>query len=286
MFDRPARIAVVSPSGISQTDRLDAGLACLRAWGHEPTLLPHARSQHRYLAGTDAERLADLRAAFDGSWDAVWMARGGYGLARLLPALRLETLAPVPLFGFSDGTVLLNWLAAAGRPAVHAPVLHALQSHNDEPTRQHLRTLLEGARSVCVTGQLRVEGEADGRLLGGNLCMLASACGTPFQLDCTDAIVLLEEVGEVPYKVDRLLLQCLQAGVFRGARGFVLGDFLHNAPNAEGWDVHTVLLEHLAPLGVPVLSDVAVGHGPTNLALPLGRLARLRGNTLQVEAGA
>lgn len=283
MLHRPARIAVVSPSGVSQPERLDAGLALLRDWGHTPALLPHARRQHRYLAGTDEERLADLRAAFDGSWDAVWMARGGYGLARLLPLLPLAELAPVPFFGFSDGTVLLNALAAAGRPAVHAPVLHALQSLNDEASRLHLRALLEGAETVSVSGRMLVDGEAEGRLVGGNLCMLASACGTAHQLDCTDALVLLEEVGEVPYKVDRLLVQCRDAGVFRGARGFVLGDFLHTLPAEPGWDVHDVLLDILAPMGVPVLAGVPVGHGASNHALPLGWPALLRTGTLTVE---
>ncbi len=284
MLLRAARIAVVSPSGVSQPARLHAGMDLLRSWGHAPVLLPHAQNVHRYLAGTDEERLTDLVAAFGGDYDAVWMARGGYGLSRILGALPLDRLAPIPFFGFSDGTALLNPLAALGRPAVHAPVLHALASLNDEASRSHLHNLLGGAPAVSLEGRSLVEGEAEGRLVGGNLCLIASGCGTPAQLDCTDAIVLLEEVGEAPYKVDRLLVQCRDAGVFRGARAFVLGDFLPvQPPDSPGGSMDDVLLDVLAPLGVPILAGLPVGHGAANYALPFGRPASVRGARLHVE---
>jgi muramoyltetrapeptide carboxypeptidase len=283
MLPPRARIAVVSPSGVSDPARLDAGLALLRDWGFTAELLPHARATHRYLAGTDTERLADLRLAFGGGYDAVWMARGGYGLGRLLSSLDPATLAPVPFFGFSDGTVLLNHLAAAGHPAVHAPVVHALASHNDEASRTHLRALLAGAATVDLPGRVVVEGAAEGRLVGGNLCMLASSCGTPHQVDCHGAIVLLEEIGEAPYKVDRLLTQCREAGLFRGARAFVLGEFLHTPPPADaGWTLDDVLHDGLSGFGVPILAGVGIGHGATNLAVPLGRRAEVEGGRLRV----
>jgi muramoyltetrapeptide carboxypeptidase len=284
MLPERARIAVVSPSGVSQAARLDAGIALLAEWGYEPELLPHARAQHRYLAGADDDRLADLELAFSGDFDAVWMARGGYGLARLLPQLELNRLAPVPFLGFSDGTILLNQLALSGRPAVHAPVVHALASHNDEASRVHLRALLHDASPLVMEGRALVAGGAEGILLGGNLCMIATACGTPSQLDFRDAIVLLEEVGEAPYKVDRLLVQCRDAGIFAGARGFVLGEFL-NAPAPEGadWAVEDVVVDILGPLDVPILAGLPVGHGPANHALPLGRPATLRARRLVVH---
>ena len=92
-----ARVAVISPSGISNPERLWRGIAELEAWGFRPELLPHARREHRYLAGTDAERASDLFRAFSGDYDAVWMARGGYGLSRLVGNVNWEELAPVPL---------------------------------------------------------------------------------------------------------------------------------------------------------------------------------------------
>lgn len=278
-----ARIAVISPSGISDPARLDAGLALLRDWGYAPELLPHATERHRYLAGEDGARLADLLEAFSGRWDAVWMARGGFGLGRLLPHLKVKRLAPVPFFGFSDGTALLNPLARRRRVAVHAPVLNALGSHNDEASRQWLRSFLRTGEESLHLGQGLLPGRAHGRLVGGNLCVLASLCGTRHQLDADGAIVLLEEVGEAPYKVDRLLTQCIESGAFAGAAGFVLGDFLDaRVPEGEGWSVADVVRDRLAPLGVPVLAGLAVGHGRTNLALPLGVRATLNGDTLRV----
>lgn len=271
-----ARIAVVSPSGIPSPDRLARGLAELRAWGYHPELLPHAANAHRYLAGTDAERAADLFHAFSGHYDAVWMARGGYGLSRLLGAIHWEELARVPFFGFSDGTALLNALALRGRPAIHAPVLNALVAHNDEASRTWLRTLLAGRSDAWFPGRVLRGGTGEGRLVGGNLCVLASLCGTPHQLDARGAVVLLEDLGEPPYKLDRLLVQCRDSGAFAGARAFVLGDFLDaKPPPGAAWTVDELFVDVLGPLGVPILAGLPIGHGRTHLAVPLGVPARV-----------
>ncbi len=284
MLPKGARIAVVSPSGISDSGRLEAGLVQLRAWGFLPELLPGARAQHRYLAGNDETRIADLRQAFSGEFAAVWMARGGYGLSRLLDLIDWDTLAPVPFFGFSDGTALLNALACRGRPALHAPVLHALAAHNDEASRLHLLTLLTGKTELDLAGESLIPGEAHGRLVGGNLCVLASLCGTRFQLDAGGSIVLLEEVGEAAYKVDRLLVQLRDSGALSGATGIVLGDFLDTrVPEGADWGLDDVFRDVLGPLGIPVLKGLPVGHGPTNLAVPLGVPAHLVNDRLRVS---
>ncbi len=266
-----ARVAVISPSGISNPERLWRGIAELEAWGFRPELLPHARREHRYLAGTDAERASDLFRAFSGDYDAVWMARGGYGLSRLVGNVNWEELAPVPFFGFSDGTVLLNALAARGRPAIHAPVLHALASHNDEATRTWLRALLHGHAEAWFPARTVRAGEAEGRLVGGNLCVLATLCGTPLQLDARGAVVLLEDLGEVPYKLDRLLVQLRDSGALAGARAILLGDFLDAAPPPGApWTLDEVFAEVLGPLRIPIVAGLPIGHGRTNLAVPLG----------------
>lgn len=248
-------------------------------------MLPRARAQNRYFAGTDEERLADLYLAFSGQFDAVWMARGGYGLARLVPKINWANLAPVPFFGFSDGTVMLNALAAWGRPAVHAPVLHALVSHHDHATRVHLQALLAGAKQHRFLGENLVNGRAEGPIVGGNLCVLASMCGTPAQLDARGRIVVLEDVGEAAYKVDRLLVQLRDSGSLAGAVGIVLGDFLDtNVPADASWSLDDVFRDVLDPLGVPVLRGIPVGHGKTNLAFPLGVAAVLAAGALTLGA--
>ncbi|GDX82427.1 peptidase S66 [Deltaproteobacteria bacterium] len=285
MLSPGARIAVISPSGISAPARLDAGIQELERWGYRPALLPRAHARERYFAGTDDERLADLHLAFSGEFDAVWMARGGYGLARLLPRIAWENLAPVPFFGFSDGTVMLNALAARGRPAVHAPVLHALATHNDDSTRLHLRALLTGCGEMRILGENLRSGSAEGPLAGGNLCVLASMCGTPGQLDARGRIVVLEDLGEAAYKIDRLLVQLRDSGALNGAIGLVLGDFLDaNVPADAAWSLDDVFRDVLGPLGLPILRGVPIGHGKTNLAFPLGAPAALEHGALTVYA--
>lgn len=278
MLPRGSRIAVVAPSGAFDDDRLAAGLAVLESWGHHPKVLPGARSRWRYLAGDDETRLADLLAAFTGPFDAVWMARGGYGLLRLLPLLPVPSLR-LPFLGFSDGTALLNPLALAGGAAVHAPVLTQLGTLSDPESRSHLRALLEGTEDLSMEGTSLVPGAAAGRLAGGNLCTLATLCGTPWQLDARGAIVVLEDTGETPYRVDRLLTQLLVSGAFAGAVGFALGEFDRTPSPEAGFTLTDVFLDRLGGLGVPILVNLPIGHGPRNHAFPFGP-ARMIGTRL------
>ncbi len=281
------RIAVVSPSGVFTPARLHAGMALLQEWGYQPELLPVSRAvvegaSHRYLAGQDSARLAELQQAFSGDYGAVWMARGGYGLARLLPSLDFRRMAKVPFFGFSDGTVVLNALARRGFPAVHGPVLQTLADHLDDGSRCALRTFLSGEK-VPLEGEFWVEGEAEGPVVGGNLCVLASLCGTEGQVNAYDALLLLEELNEAPYKVDRMLTQLAQAGVFEGLRGVLLGEFLNcQAPGGAGYTVEDVLRERLEPLGVPILAGLPVGHGARNWPLKLGTARLWEGGVVEV----
>ncbi len=276
MLPHAARIAVIAPSGAFDPARLERGLSRLRTWGYRPEVLPGVGHPHRYLANTDAARLDDLRAALSGTHDAVWMARGGYGMARLLRDLDLDACADVPFLGFSDGTALLDTLAARHRQAWHAPVLTSVGDVCDDTSLSHLQRCLAGEPMSTMTGSTLVTGVADGRVRGGNLCVLASLCGTPWQLRAQGAIVVLEEVGEAPYKVDRLLRQLLDSGALDGVLGVALGDFLGaDAPAGAGWNVKDVLRDALAPLGVPVVTGLPFGHGPRNLAFPMGVQAML-----------
>lgn len=261
-----ATVHVVAPSGAVDVARIEAGAEVLRSWGYRVVVDPQVSMRWRYLAGPDEARLDALRRAAAQA-DAVWMARGGYGLARLLPALQADPLAPVPFLGFSDGTAFLNHHRG---PAVHAPVVNGLSGHSDAASMAHLRAVLSGA-TPPLEGQARVAGRAEGRLVGGNLCVLASLVGTPGQVCTKGCIVALEEVGEAPYKVDRLLTQLIQGGGLDGAVGIALGSFTGaEAPADADWDVNDVLLERLRPLGVPVVSGLPFGHGAQNHAFRLG----------------
>lgn len=285
MLPAGARIAVVSPSGIFEPARLEAGLEILRGWGYRPETLPGVGKRHRYLAGTDAERLGDLAQALRGGWDAVWAARGGYGLNRLLGRLPWDELGTAPFVGFSDGTGLLNALAARGRAAVHGPVLTHLGDIADDASREHLHALLAGRTPPPMDGVRLRRGTAEGPLVGGNLCVLASLCGTPWQLRARACIVVLEDVGEAPYKVDRLVTQLIESGSLDNCAGIALGSFLGaEPPEGADWSMYQVLDELLAPLDVPVLAGLPIGHGPQNRAFRVGGWGRLRGDRLELGA--
>jgi muramoyltetrapeptide carboxypeptidase len=146
-----------------------------------------------------------------------------------------------------------------------------------------LFALLEGADRFLLEGEAWVNGSAEGPLVGGNLTLLASLCGTRHQLDARGAILVLEDFAEAPYRIDRMLQQLRSARALDGIHGVVLGDFVKCDPPAGAtWGLRDVLLDHLGSLGVPVLAGLPIGHGERNRAFVWGARARLHGPTLSV----
>lgn len=275
-LSRGARVAVISPSGPPDAERLEQNAELIRSWGLEP-VLPPARREF-YFAGSDRERLQELQAALDDpAVDLIWASRGGYGTARLLAGLELGQAVAKPVLGFSDITALLQMLHLHGWPElVHGPVLHSLGQHPDEASREALRRLLLEGSPPELPGRELVGGEASGPLVGGNLCVLASLCGTPFQLDARGAIVLLEDVHEKPYRLDRTLVQLRESGCLDQASGVALGSFEDCRPPAnEPWSAEEVLEPILRGLGIPVLAGLPVGHGAENVPFLYGARYRL-----------
>ncbi len=284
------RVAVVAPSSPVPEDRLDAGLAVLRAWGLEVVEGEHLRHTHPvlgYLAGTDEERAADLEAAWtDPGVAAVLCGRGGYGVPRLLDVLdwdRLAAAAPPILVGFSDVTPLLHAVGRRlGVSAVHGPAVTGL-GDGDERSRERLRRLLigPGVPTRMVAGlEALVPGDADGPLVGGNLALLASSAGTEDLLPATGAVVVLEDVDETPFRLDRALTQLLRSGWLDGAAAVVLGGFTRCGDQRL---VRAMLSDRLAPLAVPVAAGAPIGHDRTNLAFWMGTRATLADGCLRLE---
>jgi muramoyltetrapeptide carboxypeptidase len=271
-------VAVVAPAGPVPPDRLDAGLEVLRSWGLEVQELPHVRGRLEdldYLAATDSSRAADLMAAWsDPGVAAVFCARGGYGVQRMVDLLDWESLAqagPKVLVGFSDVTVLHQAFASRlGVSTVHGPVLTSLGS-GDEDSRAHLRSLLFDPESVLSLTPdpvpALVGGRAAGPLVGGNLALLAAEVGTSTALPAAGCIAVLEDVDESLYRLDRMLTQLLRAGWFDDVRGIALGGF-SGCGSEES--LRTLFEDRLAPLGVPTVMGVPVGHADRNLAVPFG----------------
>ena len=282
-----ARIAIVAPGGATSALRLEAGLDFVRALGCEPVEAPHLRARHLYHAGTVAQRTEDLAWALTApDIDAVWFARGGYGTAQTLAGLPWERLDGRPVLGFSDATALLVALEQHGIPSIHAPVLQGMTPLDRDPllagtvgaqSREHLRRLLATGAANRLPGRLLCGPEisVQGRALGGNLTVLATLCGTPWQLRAQGAILLLEDVGEAPYRIERLLCQLRDSGCFSGVVGIGLGEFTDCEPPGLDHTTEDMLREVLEPMGIPVLADLPFGHGARNDPWPHGALATL-----------
>lgn len=278
-------IAVVAPSGVHGIERFQAGLAILREAGLDPRPLPGLLRPERYLAAPDEHRLAQLHEALTApGYAAVWAARGGYGLTRLIDRLERTGLPPRPVLGFSDLTALFAALHRAGAgPCIHAPVVHSLKG-TDEASRAHLFDLLAGRPVAPLHGETWADGAATGPLLGGNLCLLAALCGTPQQLDVRGAILVLEDLAEPPYRIDRMLQQLRASGALDGVAGFALGQFDRCAPPVSAtWTLRDVFLDHLGRGDVPVVAGLPIGHGPANRAFPWGARATLEAGSLRWE---
>ena len=278
-------IAAVAPSGVHDPARLAAGVALVESWGYSVRVMPHVGEGWRYLAAPAAARAADLRAAWTApDVHALWFVRGGFGTAHLLDGLTWDEIDERPVIGFSDATALFAALQARGRGrGVHGPVLHHLADHPDPASVAALRALLAGEGAPPLPG-LQVAGPpapVEGPLVGGNLCVLASLCGTPWALRAAGSVLLLEDIHEPAYKIDRMLTQLLQAGCLDGVRGVALGEFTGCAAG-PGYSVEDVVVERLSGLGVPVLSGLPVGHGTRNHAWVVGAPVRLDGAGLRV----
>lgn len=288
-----ALVAVVSPCGPSDAAHIDAGVAWLR---ERYRVEPDARRALRagYLAGEDASRAAAvLEAARDPAVRAVFATRGGYGAMRVLERAGdalLDALArdPKPLVGFSDVTALASVWLRAGAPVVHAPMVAAVgRGGVAREERDALLALLEGrARpaALAALAQLAPGRDAVGLAVGGNLALIAALHGTPWALPLRDAVLFLEDVGEKPYRVDRMLTTLRLGGALRAVRAVVLGDFTGCDPADDGTRVEDVLRDRLADLAVPVLAGAAFGHAPGRTgALLLGVPVRVRAAAGVVE---
>lgn len=238
-----------------------------------------------YLAGDDATRAAELNEALgDQRVRAIFCSRGGYGAMRILDRLDGEALRRrrIPLVGFSDITALHAWAARLGVPTVHGPVVSQLHRLPQEQV-EHLFALLEGERPAPLSGLTPLHpGTARGPLLGGNLTLLCHLLGTPHLPAFDGAVLLIEEVNEPPYRLDRMLTQLALAGVFERLAGVVVGQVLLPGTVDEKARAlrRAVLADRLGQLGLPVVSDAPVGHGGSHLALPLGLPV-----TLDADAG-
>ncbi len=277
-----ARVALVCGSGpLRGAEDVERAEGHVRVCGWEPVRGLSVLQRRGYLAGSDAERLRDLQWALDDdSIDGVWCVRGGYGMTRILPAVSLAKFAerPKAVIGYSDVTALHCAVAArAGVVTFHSHTARAVMPAMSEVSLRSA-VLRSGEPCGVWNDAHRVRGGCvEGRLAGGNLSLLAAVCGTRDAMVGDGAIVVLEDIGEASYRVDRMLRQLEQAEVFRGCVGLAVGQFTQ-VPADESEDALTIgeLVEELAQrLNVPCLSNLPIGHIADQWTLPLGAAAVL-----------
>ncbi|MCL7428334.1 LD-carboxypeptidase [Streptomyces sp. YS415] len=279
-----ARVAVVATSGPVPEERLQAGLDVLRGWDLDPVVAPHVLDRHPqfgYLAGTDADRAADLQDAWcDPSVDAVLCARGGYGVQRMTGLLDWEAMraaGPKVFVGFSDVTALHEAFARRlGIVTLHGPMAAGIDFVKSARAQEHLRATLfapETVRRIASGGRALVPGRARGVTLGGCLSLLAAELGTPdARPSARGGLLCLEDVGEETYRIDRYLTQLLRAGWLDGVGGLLLGSWDQCDPYDR---LHPLLVDRLGGLGVPVVEEFGFGHCADALTVPFGAMAEL-----------
>ena len=281
-FSKYPRIGVFAPSGVVNESRLNAGLTLLKAGHFAVDCLAQAHAKFGYLAGDDALRKTALCTALSGSCDVIWAARGGYGAVRLLAKLG-EGWRPDPakmLVGFSDVTVLHALWMQARLPAIHGANITTLQDWSPA-AREELyglvrREILESVYPGESVGASAAQ-EASGLLMTANLTVLASLVGTPWMPNLRGMILVLEDVGESPYRLDRSFQQLRYSGAFEGVEGFALGHFKDCEPARNELPGEELMVELLRALGKPILKGLQIGHHLESRAIRQGVGARLDG---------
>ncbi len=269
-------VLVVAPAGPFDRPSFDVGLS-LVSQRYAPSFRSDLFDSRRYLAGSDSRRSEELAHALTHrEARAIFCARGGYGCMRLLPSLPLADAAPSALVGFSDVTALHLALQAHRRVSIHGPVLTHLSVQPPEVQDAFFRLLESPEPPPPLLGKhTYVPGLAEGPLLGGNLAVFACLLGTPYMPSLDGAVLLLEDVGERPYRLDRMWTHLKLAGVFSRVRGIVLGDFTHCEEKGADYGSADILRELAQETGLPCAAGFPIGHSTPNFPVALGTHVRL-----------
>lgn len=303
---KPARlrtgmtVGLVTPaSNVPEDEDLLAAMDLVRSLGFEAKAATNLRSRKQYLAGSDTQRADDLNAMFeDPDVDAIFCVRGGYGSGRLLRDLDYDMIASNPkiLMGYSDITAILNAIhVRTGLLTMHGPI--AGDNFSEYTYDQYRRVLVEPGQTTQIgeappfqsspgvverTNRLTpiVGGSAEGKLVGGNLSLMVTLMGTPYEPDFDGAILFLEDVSEPPYAVDRMLTHLWLTGKLEQVAGIAFGKFTDDGYNSNTLSMEQVLRERCEPMGIPTLRGLMIGHVEDMTVVPVGARARL-----DVDAG-
>ncbi len=282
-----SKLAIVAPAGPFDEDAFQLGVNWLRL-RYEVEHSEEIFSREGFLAGSDQRRLDELTSAVeDPSVDAILCARGGYGATRLLPGLDLPliTEANKLIVGFSDITALHSIWARAGVRSIHAPMVASLGGASDEIRNGWIQSLEQPdlPRHWALERINPEAPSATGTFLGGNLAVLGALNGTEYIPPVDDAILFIEDVGERPYRIDRMLTSLTQSGWFDRLNGVVIGAFTESDPGPDGVTLDDIFESYFSQAPFPVLRGLPAGHIDHNEALSFGSNASIINDTLLVN---
>jgi len=283
-----ARIGVIAPAGYVRPEMLQSGIAALAAAGFAVELGANVYQEKGYLAGDAAMRATDLVSFFKRKdVDAIFCARGGFGSIQLLPLLSTElSHYPKIFLGYSDVTVLLNWLCqTCGMMTFHGPmVAEDIARGLTDQGKNFFWPILLGAQNswaVKLAETIR-PGRVNATLMGGCLSMLVTTLGTPYEIETRGKLLFIEDVGERPYRIERMLTHLKMAGKLDHVAGVVFGDF--TKCDGEGpRNIREIVSELFRTAPYPVMMGLSAGHGAENLMLPFGTEMRLDSHTGSLE---
>jgi muramoyltetrapeptide carboxypeptidase len=289
------KLAIVAPGSYISEEELQDSIKNLNQLGFETTYSEKILLQSGYFAGSDKDRADDLMKNFsDKSVNGIVCARGGYGCSRILPLLDYNVIRANPkvLIGYSDITALLYGIyQKAGLIAFHGPV--GTSTFNDYSINNFKKVLINPEGKTLFKNSTNgedenvygvttiVKGKGKGRLVGGNLSIMVSLIGTEYDINYSGKIIFIEEIGEEPYRIDRMLTQMIQARKFEHAAGVMMGIFRkcevkeEDASFSKSFNLMEVLKDRLSRLKIPVVYGMSFGHVKDKFTIPFGSLAEL-----------
>jgi muramoyltetrapeptide carboxypeptidase len=278
-------VGITAPASWGDRDQIKQAASCLEKLGLRVRLGDTLSMQHGYLSGTDEQRARELNEMFgDPEIQAIICARGGYGTGRIADRLDYDLIRANPkiFWGYSDITFLHAAIGRyAGLVTFHGPMMLDLAKDENPLTVQNYDTLVHPSvlryTEEISPLQTLVEGEALGPLVGGNLSLLVSTLGTPYELDTKGKLLFIEDIEEEPYRVDRMLNQLRLAGKFADAAGILVCDFHDCVPSKRkiSLTLEQIFQDHIVTAGKPTLSGFKIGHCSPNIAVPVGIEARM-----------
>lgn len=293
-------IQLVTPASPASEEKIQKAISNLEGQGFKVKYSDAIRNRFGHLAGTDAQRLEDFHSAFeDKAVKAVWCVRGGYGCTRILPHINYPLIKANPkiLIGYSDVTALLNAIhQRTGLVGFHGPVgatpftTYNVDNFNAvlmQPSKGHqinLSPFYKEKEDTAYQPYVITAGRVTAPLVGGNLCLLATMAGTPFQVDFKDKLVFIEDVGEKPYRIDRMLTQLFQSSNLHLAKGIILGIFEDCLPKNEEFSLSLADTLKLCfeKTSMPIVYGFTFGHIQNMCTFPLGVTATLDTTTFSV----